>query len=276
MQSKEDGGLGFKDWRCLNLASFFLSKQAWRLQSQPDLLVSQIMKAKYFPNSSIMDASLGYRPSHVWSSIFKALPILQQGTIRCGHTGNLTWNHPPTWIFTIKTAYNQNYYRLTRMQNKANHLICLSSMPFGKHYGNSDYLKRSKSSHGKHTKEFCPLETEIEASSGRSSYMPDLNICLHKGLTMTPRLAFYKILSLLSDFHSNSAALITESVSNALEWIRPPPNYVKINCDASWSVEEGKGAIAAWVQDSQSLTMAIRCRPIAWCKDVPDAEKAKL
>ncbi|CAM8913021.1 unnamed protein product [Rhodiola kirilowii] len=93
---------------------------------------------------------------------------------------------------------------------------------------------------------------------------------------MTPRLAYYKILSLLSDFHSNSSALIADIVSNSLEWIRPPPNYVKINCDASLNVEEGKGAIAAWVQDSHALTMATRCRPVTGCTDVPDAEGQPL
>ncbi|KAL9688602.1 hypothetical protein QQ045_033025 [Rhodiola kirilowii] len=103
-QKKEDGGLGFRNWKCLNLA--FLSKQAWRIQTQQYLLVSTIFKSKYFPTTNILDASLGYKPSHVWLAIFKSLTILWKGAQRCPQDGNLIWKYGNSTTFTINSAYD--------------------------------------------------------------------------------------------------------------------------------------------------------------------------
>jgi hypothetical protein len=46
-----------------------LAKQVWRILQNPDSLTARIMQAKYFPNSSIMEASLGNIPSQAWRSI---------------------------------------------------------------------------------------------------------------------------------------------------------------------------------------------------------------
>jgi hypothetical protein len=55
--SKEQGGLGFRDLLMFNKA--LLAKQVWRILKNPDSLTAKIMKAKYFPHSSIMEASMG-------------------------------------------------------------------------------------------------------------------------------------------------------------------------------------------------------------------------
>ena len=51
---KSEGGLGFRDLQDFNMA--LLGKQLWRIQTRPDLLMSRIMKAKYFPGKSIWEA----------------------------------------------------------------------------------------------------------------------------------------------------------------------------------------------------------------------------
>ncbi|KAL0290929.1 UNVERIFIED_CONTAM: putative mitochondrial protein [Sesamum calycinum] len=58
---KEEGGLGFRELKTFNRA--LLAKQGWRLIKKPDSLVSQTLKAKYFPGLSFLDAQLGSRPS---------------------------------------------------------------------------------------------------------------------------------------------------------------------------------------------------------------------
>ncbi|KAL9675126.1 hypothetical protein QQ045_003327 [Rhodiola kirilowii] len=45
-QPKDNAGLGFRDLNLLNQA--FLAKQGWRIFSQPNLLLSQVMQARYF------------------------------------------------------------------------------------------------------------------------------------------------------------------------------------------------------------------------------------
>ena len=44
VKSKFDGGLGFRDLECFNQA--LVAKQAWRILSQPDCLMSKILRAK--------------------------------------------------------------------------------------------------------------------------------------------------------------------------------------------------------------------------------------
>lgn len=47
--------MGFCNLKAFNLA--LLGKQAWRLQTQPDLLVSRLYKAKYYPHGDVWNAS---------------------------------------------------------------------------------------------------------------------------------------------------------------------------------------------------------------------------
>lgn len=47
---KCQGGLGFKDLQCFNIA--LLAKQLWRFITNPNLLVSKILKFKYFEKGS--------------------------------------------------------------------------------------------------------------------------------------------------------------------------------------------------------------------------------
>jgi hypothetical protein len=77
--SKEKGGLGFRDLTLFNKA--LLAKQGWLLMKNPDSLIARILKAKYYPNSSFLDSSLGSRPSFAWRSIYAAKDLLHQRLI---------------------------------------------------------------------------------------------------------------------------------------------------------------------------------------------------
>jgi hypothetical protein len=60
--SKEKGGMGFRDLHCFNKT--LLAKQIWRMWKMEDSLTTRIMKAKYFPSCSILEAQLGNKPSY--------------------------------------------------------------------------------------------------------------------------------------------------------------------------------------------------------------------
>lgn len=47
---------------------------------RPNSLPAKILKAKYFPNSSFWDASIGSSPSFVRRSIWEARSVLELGT----------------------------------------------------------------------------------------------------------------------------------------------------------------------------------------------------
>jgi hypothetical protein len=81
---KYEGGQGFKTLRDFNLA--MLAKQVWRMQTNPDSLLARCFKAKYFPNSSILKASIGCNPSFAWRSIHTSIMVITKGS--CWRIGN--------------------------------------------------------------------------------------------------------------------------------------------------------------------------------------------
>lgn len=64
---KEVGGIGFRDLESFNKA--LLAKQCWRIIKNPNALWVKILKARYFPNCSFLEASKGSRASWGWSSL---------------------------------------------------------------------------------------------------------------------------------------------------------------------------------------------------------------
>ena len=64
LKPKEEGGLGFRDIHLFNLA--MLAKQVWRLWQQPDSLCSRVLKAKYFPHTSVLEAKPKTGMSYTW------------------------------------------------------------------------------------------------------------------------------------------------------------------------------------------------------------------
>jgi hypothetical protein len=74
---KRFGGMGFKDLASFNAA--MLGKQAWKLQTDVDSLVSRLFKARYFPQSDYLGASIGANPSYIWRSIHSVQNLIRQG-----------------------------------------------------------------------------------------------------------------------------------------------------------------------------------------------------
>ena len=77
-KSKMNGGMGFKNPQAFNLA--MLAKQGWRLISNPNSLVAQIYKARYYLPGDVFQAKLGSSPSYTWRSIFNGLEVVKGGT----------------------------------------------------------------------------------------------------------------------------------------------------------------------------------------------------
>ena len=69
------GGMGFKKLQQFNLA--LLAKQGWRLQTNQNSLVYQVLKAKYFPRCDFIEASLGNNPSFSWRSIMSTQKLVR-------------------------------------------------------------------------------------------------------------------------------------------------------------------------------------------------------
>ncbi|XP_042974662.1 uncharacterized protein LOC122306298 [Carya illinoinensis] len=75
--TKQNGGMGFKDLRVFNEA--LLAKNGWRIMQNTESLLHKIFKARYFPKKHFLDAALGYNPSFVWRGIWGTKRKLQEG-----------------------------------------------------------------------------------------------------------------------------------------------------------------------------------------------------
>lgn len=75
---KEVGGLGFRDLEIFNDA--LLCKQLWRLVTKPNLLMSKVLKSKYFPQSDLFTATSKPTDSWLWKSWMEAKYLLQEGS----------------------------------------------------------------------------------------------------------------------------------------------------------------------------------------------------
>lgn len=67
----------FIDITSFNLA--LLSKQGWRLLTQPHSLTARVIEAKYYALGEFQTAQLGHQPSYIWRSILVARPYVIQG-----------------------------------------------------------------------------------------------------------------------------------------------------------------------------------------------------
>ena len=96
---KEKGGMGFRDLHCFNLA--LLAKQCWRLLCEPESLCARVLKAKYFPNVELLQATLKNGSFFTWQSIMKGLDTFKLGYIGRIGTGEHVniWNDP--WILDL-------------------------------------------------------------------------------------------------------------------------------------------------------------------------------
>ncbi|KAL9691162.1 hypothetical protein QQ045_011581 [Rhodiola kirilowii] len=82
MKNKLEGGLGLKIFEWFNVA--MLMKQVCRSINNPNLLVTRILKAKYFKSSHLLEACLGQRPSHAWRGILMAKSLLKESDFVMG------------------------------------------------------------------------------------------------------------------------------------------------------------------------------------------------
>lgn len=77
--NKRSGGLGFRDLHIFNIA--MLARQSWRLLKYPDSLCATVLKAKYFLQSSILEAMPKQGMSYTWRSILKGCLLMKEGII---------------------------------------------------------------------------------------------------------------------------------------------------------------------------------------------------
>ncbi|XVF31960.1 hypothetical protein REPUB_Repub17cG0040400 [Reevesia pubescens] len=75
-----------------------MGKQGWRSLIDPNSFVARVLKAKYFPAGSFLEAQIGFNPSFTWRSILSVKSLVEKGLkwrVRNGKTIRV-WND--RWI----------------------------------------------------------------------------------------------------------------------------------------------------------------------------------
>ncbi|XVF52632.1 hypothetical protein PTKIN_Ptkin05aG0033800 [Pterospermum kingtungense] len=78
-QGKRYGGIRFRHIESFNRA--LLGKQVWRLLQNQSSWIFKVLKAKYFPSCSFLEAKLGYRLSLIWKRIWENKSWMREGMI---------------------------------------------------------------------------------------------------------------------------------------------------------------------------------------------------
>ena len=73
------GGLGFRDLYSFSMA--MLAKHGWRLLQNPESLCARVLKAKYFPDTGLLEAKAKEGCSYTWRSILQGVEVLKNSVI---------------------------------------------------------------------------------------------------------------------------------------------------------------------------------------------------
>ena len=73
---KTQGGMGFKDLSLFNNA--LLAKQTWQLLHDKSSLFYRVFNAKFFPDTSIIEAKIPANSSYAWKSIMKGRDVVKR------------------------------------------------------------------------------------------------------------------------------------------------------------------------------------------------------
>ncbi|CAL1378948.1 unnamed protein product [Linum trigynum] len=95
-RSKHDGGMGFRHFELFNQA--LLAKIGWRILCEPQSLLAQVYKGKYFPQGNFLSATARSRPSWGWQSILFGRRLLEMGLrwhIGNGRSASMLFS---TWV----------------------------------------------------------------------------------------------------------------------------------------------------------------------------------
>lgn len=100
--------------------------QAWRLYHSPHMLWARVLKAKFFPHTSLFESTSTSRGSHIWKALFNGIQWLREGmkwiigdghniriwedhcipggTLRSHIAGSLMWNEENSRVSSLRVA----------------------------------------------------------------------------------------------------------------------------------------------------------------------------
>jgi ribonuclease HI len=101
--SKKEGGLGIRNFQAINQSLILMT--AWRVANNEDSFLHDVLKSKYFHQSSIWRPNSNTPKSAFWASVLKILPILKAHSyIQITHGNISLWSSP--WCTEWASIYD--------------------------------------------------------------------------------------------------------------------------------------------------------------------------
>ncbi|GER41013.1 retrotransposon protein [Striga asiatica] len=174
---KAAGGLNFHDLQVFNQS--LILKQIWRLVTKLELLMSRVLRHKYFPNGDFFGAKPIQSSSCLWRSWLKVQKLFLQGFMMQVRNGRKikVWEHP--WVPNLP-----NKKPLSKQPNAPNvtwvsELIAADGVSW-----NEDLLKSCFS------KSECDAILQIKTLS---THLQDRAICSHAAALKRMRIRSWKL-----------------------------------------------------------------------------------
>ncbi|KAL9680467.1 hypothetical protein QQ045_018346 [Rhodiola kirilowii] len=270
------------------LNAAFLAKQAWRISQEPTRLVNQVMKARYFPNGDLFNASTGHRSFYCWRSILKGVEILKCGC-DFGTTGGIKWKHSGTGQYDVRSGYEvAQHAQLSKLGDagqcsNSKPLITFWKLPLPRKikkigwrcYHNS--LAVGVNLHIRHlhvltagplcgmameTADHIFLKCWWASKVWNGVQIPDWHVignqAKHGGKFLAPNAAISRIRALAGEYYRFSRDTSINHMScSDFEWKPPPSGVIKVNCDASWDKETNIGSVGVIARDHDTIVIAV-------------------
>ncbi|XP_074374874.1 uncharacterized protein LOC141716414 [Apium graveolens] len=194
-------------------------------------LVSTMIKAKYYPHTSFLDAEMGHSPSYVWRSLMEAMEVVKAGTRRKIGNGVDTkvWHVP--WLPDVSDG-------------------CLTTqMP--------DHLKDI-------------TVRNLMDSTGKSWDIDLIDDIFNAAYQLQEPYPVNKLFNVHNvhewrEAQNHDVGRGSQHVEGGHVWTKPMDGWVKVNTDAAL-FEDGTVGVGCIIRDSQGIFLGGRCCRIveAW------------
>lgn len=134
-----------------------LGKQAWHLITMPDSLVTQVYRARYFPDASFFDAIVGHNLSFIWRSIWETRELIMAGIRwRVGSGENIDIKGQP-WLNDVNNPYVETVNQGLD-NHKVSSLLCMDRREWDLEILRDMFTDRDQ---------MCILNTQLETNIDR-------------------------------------------------------------------------------------------------------------
>uniref|UniRef100_A0A2N9FYX5 Reverse transcriptase domain-containing protein n=1 Tax=Fagus sylvatica TaxID=28930 RepID=A0A2N9FYX5_FAGSY len=258
--SKMEGGLGFRDIKTFNMA--LLAKQGWRILQQPDSLVACVLKAKYFPSCSFMDAGVGRRPSYAWRSLAMGRSVLTVGMRWHVGNGQRIWIWHDPWLPLVGSCMVQSTSVGLNLNATVLDLLLEEPRRWNENLIRENFLEWEA---GRCVVVRVLRVTVIEVSGSLCGLCLFLRRVVYDGRVSNLVMVVERGRRLIQGFREAHALLEVvfgrenRGTVGERSWAHPLSGLYKLNWDVHVDKETQVGWVGILIRDSASLVMAAIC-----------------